>query len=61
MESRKRAVELLWQEIDLDLFIIEKTGNDRLMHFLWDAYENSEHNYHRDFINYFGKVDEFVG
>lgn len=61
LEGRKRAVELLWEEIDWDLFIVVVTGTDRLMHFLWDAYENSNHKHHQDFIDYFDKVDAFVG
>jgi len=61
LEGRKKAVELLWQEIDWDLFIVVITGTDRLMHFLWEAYENSDHKHHQDFIDYFDKVDAFVG
>ena len=61
LDSRQRAVDLLWQEIDWDLFIIVITGTDRLMHFLWSAYENMNHSHHQDFLDYFGKVDDFVG
>ena len=61
LKGRKKAVELLWQEIDWDLFIVVITGTDRLMHFLWEAYEKSDHKHHQDFIDYFDKVDAFVG
>lgn len=61
LEGRKKAVESLWQEIDWDLFIVVITGTDRLMHFMWEAYEKSDHKYHQDFIDYFDKVDAFVG
>jgi predicted AlkP superfamily phosphohydrolase/phosphomutase len=61
LEGRKRAVELLWEEIDWDLFIVVVTGTDRLMHFLWAAYEDSNHSHHQDFFDYFGRIDAFVG
>jgi predicted AlkP superfamily phosphohydrolase/phosphomutase len=61
LASRERAVDFLWKEIDWDLFIVVITGTDRLMHFLWDAFENETHPYHQDFLDYFVKVDSFVG
>ena len=61
LESRERAVDFLWKEIDWDLFIVVVTGTDRLMHFLWEAFENEEHAYHQAFLDYFDKVDGFVG
>jgi predicted AlkP superfamily phosphohydrolase/phosphomutase len=61
LKGRKRAAELLWEEVDWDLFIIVFTGTDRLMHFLWAAYENSNHKHHQDFVDYFCRIDAFVG
>ena len=61
LAGRERAVELLWEEVDWDLFIIVITGTDRLMHFLWDAFEDENHPAHRDFLAYFDRVDQFVG
>lgn len=61
LESRERAVDFLWKEIDWDLFIVVITGTDRLMHFLWNAYEDEDHMFHQDFIGYYEKVDAFVG
>ncbi len=61
LEGRKRAVDLLWEEIDWDIFIVVITGTDRLMHFLWNAYEQQEHPYHGAFFDYFAHVDTFVG
>jgi predicted AlkP superfamily phosphohydrolase/phosphomutase len=61
LKGRERAMELLWKEIDWDLFILVITGTDRLMHFLWDAYEDESHPYKQPFLDYFGKVDSFVG
>ena len=61
LAGREKAVDLLWDRIDWDLFAIVITGTDRLMHFLWDAYENLEHPYHQDFIDYYTRVDKLVG
>lgn len=61
LAARARAVDHFWQEIDWDLFVVVITGTDRLMHFLWDAYEDPSHKYHQAFLEYFWKVDEFVG
>jgi predicted AlkP superfamily phosphohydrolase/phosphomutase len=61
LKMREKAVHFLWVESEWDLFIVVITGTDRLMHFLWDAYEDEDHRYHNDFMNYFKKVDSFVG
>jgi predicted AlkP superfamily phosphohydrolase/phosphomutase len=61
LESREKAVDFLWKEIDWDLFIVVVTGTDRLMHFLWNAFEDEEHHYHNAFLDYFQKLDGFVG
>ncbi|MBU4129124.1 MAG: alkaline phosphatase family protein [Proteobacteria bacterium] len=61
LEGRRRAVDFLWKEIDWDLFIVVITGTDRLMHFLWNAYEDTGHSYHKNFLDYFKLVDSFVG
>jgi predicted AlkP superfamily phosphohydrolase/phosphomutase len=61
LANRERAVDFLWNEIDWDLFIVVVTGTDRLMHFLWDAYEDEKHLYHQNFLDYFDKVDSLAG
>ncbi len=61
LEGRARAVDLLWKEIDWDLFVVVVTGTDRLMHFLWNAFEDESHKHHHDFLDYFKKVDAFAG
>ena len=61
LEGRERAVDFLWNEIDWDLFIVVVTGTDRLMHFLWDAFEKEAHPYHQAYLDYFKKVDSFAG
>ena len=61
LKGREKAVDLLWKEIDWDLFIVVITGTDRLMHFAWEACEDEKHPYHQAFLDYFDKVDGFVG
>ena len=61
LEGRKLAVDFLWNEIDWDLLIVVVTGTDRLMHFLWDAFEEEAHPYYQAYLDYFKKVDSFVG
>ena len=60
LENRWKAADYLWKECDWDLFIVVITGTDRLLHFMWDAYENKNHVHHQYFLDYFKKVDDFV-
>lgn len=61
LKGRERAVDLLWDQIDWDLFVVVITGTDRLMHFLWSAYGDEKHPFHQKFLDYFSKVDTFIG
>jgi len=59
-EARISAYRLLWN-YEWDTFMLVFTGTDRLMHFLWDAYENVSHSFHKEFIDYFRRIDEIIG
>lgn len=59
LQGREKAFQSLWKE-DWDYFEIVVTGTDRLMHFLWNAYEDSQHFYHQNFLDYFRKVDNLM-
>ena len=59
--SRIKVFKYSWQKEDWDVFMLVFTGSDRLEHFLWDAFENENHKYHLDFLNYFKKIDEVIG
>ena len=61
LNIRKSATEYLWDHENWDLLMVVVTGTDRIHHFLWNAYENPDHPHHQDFIQYYQKVDEFVG
>lgn len=61
LEARIRAYRHLWEEIDWHTFMLVFTGTDRLMHFLWNAYEDKNHRYHQDFLEHFRKIDQAIG
>jgi len=60
-EARVAAYRYFWQGIAWDVFWLVFTGSDRLGHFLFDAYKNEGHKYHKDFLHYFKRVDEVIG
>jgi len=61
LEARIRAYRYLWEGEDWQTFMLVFTGTDRLMHFLFDAYEDKDHKYHNDFLNHFRRIDEVIG
>jgi len=61
LNTREKAMNYLWDEVDWDYFEMVITGTDRLHHYLWDAYNNLEHPYHMKFIEYYHKLDELIG
>ncbi|MFX0133725.1 MAG: alkaline phosphatase family protein [Candidatus Hodarchaeota archaeon] len=61
LDNRIKLYRFLWNEIDWDYFMLVFTGSDRLEHFLWNAYENVEHEYHTDFLEFFRKIDSTIG
>lgn len=50
-----------WKKENWELFIGVITETDRLHHFLWSAYEDEAHKYHNTFIDYYKKIDAFLG
>jgi predicted AlkP superfamily phosphohydrolase/phosphomutase len=61
LEGRLKAVDLFWTKEDWDYFQVVVTGTDRLQHYIWSAYEDPSHKYHDAFLDYYRKVDTFVG
>jgi predicted AlkP superfamily phosphohydrolase/phosphomutase len=61
LAARIEAYRFLWDYMDWQVFMLTFTATDRLMHFLWSAYEDENHRYHRDFLEHFRKIDEIVG
>lgn len=60
LENRIKTYQHFWQE-PWQTFTLVFTGSDRLEHVLWNAYEDKEHEFHEDFLNYFRRVDEVIG
>ena len=60
LERRLDAFDLLWKN-DWDYFEFVITGTDRLMHFLWNAYEDKNHPHHKNFLEYYRKIDSAIG
>jgi len=58
---REKAVDYLWSNEDWDVLMVAVTGTDRLNHYLWNAYEDENHRYHGAFLEYYEKVDRFIG
>ena len=61
LKIREKTAHYLWENEKWDLFMVVITGTDRLQHFLFDAYVDENHPYHEAFINYYQKIDNFVG
>ena len=61
LDARIRTYQYLWDNEDWQLFMLVFTGTDRLMHFLWEAYEDQTHKYHNAFINHFNRIDKAIG
>ncbi|MBL7156560.1 MAG: alkaline phosphatase family protein [Candidatus Omnitrophica bacterium] len=59
-EARIAVYRELWKE-EWDTFMFVFTGTDRLMHFLWDAYEDPDNEFHEEFSSYFRRIDEVIG
>jgi predicted AlkP superfamily phosphohydrolase/phosphomutase len=61
LDTRIEAYKFLWDYTDWGIFMFVFTGTDRLMHFLWDAYADSNHKYHSAFLKYFSRLDIVIG
>lgn len=58
--SRIAAYRFFWNQA-WDTFMLVFTGTDRLMHFLWEAWEDEQHRYHEEFLDYFRAIDAIIG
>ncbi len=61
LNARIKAYRFLWDYTDWQVFMLVFTGTDRLMHFLWEAYEEETHQYHETFAAHFARIDEVIG
>lgn len=60
LASRMNAFEYLWGE-DWDYFEFVITGTDRLHHLLWKAFEDENHVHHKNFLDYYSRLDQVIG
>jgi predicted AlkP superfamily phosphohydrolase/phosphomutase len=44
-----------------DFFMLHVMETDRLHHFFWDAKDNSQSSFHRDFWRLYTEIDRFIG
>ncbi len=61
LELRKRAVDHYWNKQDWDVFAVVFTGTDRIGHYFQRAYKDSNHKYHKEFLNFYSEVDKALG
>lgn len=60
LKTRKQVADILWEKENWDLFMFTVTETDRLQHFLYDAYGDSRHPHHQDFLNFYQEVDQVI-
>ena len=58
---RKKAILHFLDSRDWDLFISVITESDRLHHYLWVALDDVAHPQHNFFVNFYRKLDLFIG
>lgn len=61
LQARERLAFELWENERWDLFMVVITGTDRIHHYLWDAYKHPENSFHKAFLEYYEKIDRFIG
>ncbi len=60
LDRRINTLNLFWKQ-DWDYFEFVITGTDRLQHFLWNAYKDTENPHHKKFLDYYRRIDQVVG
>ena len=60
-EIRKEAILHFLDNKDWDLFVGVVTETDRLHHYLWAALNDADHPQHTFFIDFYKKLDDFIG
>ena len=59
-EIRKKAIAHFFSEEPWDLFVACITETDRLHHFFFDASRDETNVYHKDFLLFYSRLDEFI-
>lgn len=61
LEKRREAMLHFHAQENWDFFMCVFTGTDRLHHFLWRHYEESDPTYKTEFMRYYRRLDEIIG
>jgi predicted AlkP superfamily phosphohydrolase/phosphomutase len=61
LDARIETYRYLWETQDWQTFMLVFSGTDRLMHFLWSAYEDENNQYHDLFLEHFRRIDQVIG
>jgi predicted AlkP superfamily phosphohydrolase/phosphomutase len=61
LKWRERALDLLWPDLDWDLFVFVLTETDRLFHFLYPALEEPAHPWHAPCLELMLRWDQLLG
>jgi predicted AlkP superfamily phosphohydrolase/phosphomutase len=59
LSGHQKALNYFWEE-EWDYFEFVITGTDRLHHFLWNAYQDPDHAYHQNFLDYYRQIDRVI-
>ena len=61
LDSRLRALDLFWADLEWDLFVFVLTETDRLFHFLFTSVEDETHPQNAGALAFFAKWDQVIG
>ena len=61
LDARIETYRYLFDNQNWQTFMLVFTATDRLLHFLWDAYEDKNHKYHTHFLEHFRTIDTAIG
>lgn len=51
----------LYKKDDFDLVFLHEMGTDGMSHFMWDIYEDKNHQYYGEVCKYFSELDKNIG
>ncbi len=61
LSARGKLAFRLLEEQEWDFFMLHIMETDRMNHFFWDAKDDTLHPRHRDFCEFYTRVDELIG
>lgn len=61
LKRRRETFLYLQNKVPWDLFIGVFTGTDRLQHYFWNDYENTDSPWHQTILDYYRELDTVIG